>query len=1014
VSTESVTGPDMPVTTVIKAKLAIPPLPARRVERPRVERRLADLVERHRTVVVSATAGAGKTTAVAAAVRLLEQPVAWLTVDRGDAAPGRLVTYLEAALANALPEAGGAATEALAAGIPHPEAAGLLAEAVGDSNVVFVLDDLESFDDQPDAWAVIAALMRYAPAGLHSVLVSRRKIPAVLRPIVPVGPAIAALGEGELAFTPDEAAVALGQLGETGVDADAAVEVTGGWVTGVLFEAWRAADHVVGMGGEADPLNGYLSSQILDDLSLADREFLITTALLDEVTVPRAQALGQSDAAERLARLAGAHLPVTWRPDGRGLRCHKRFREYLLDCLERRGRDEVRALLLAYGRLLADEGHYEEATDVLLEADAPTEALASAEHAIVQVIERLDFAVAERWLAAFADTACGPASPLTTAELMLAYAQEDFRRAVRVADRLAARGERDDATRSSELAAVLMYACYMTVGRVDDAYAVMAAVPAGQAADVLRYSLATLTSGQRPPRPDETGGPLDVMIISVDYVRGRIAGLLDEQRSGWVYAVAEPWRIGALAVAGHTERALELYEEIRSHGVATAWLESYFGPIVLIDAGRRDEARDTIERGRRLARASGSVILQFSNQLEEARFALRLDRDPAAARAALDRLAEGPGVRSFPVITEQLDTWYGLALLLESDDVAALARLRSAVESMTGGDRMLELPTAAVYLAEAEWRAGDEEAADRAADLALDAARLQGSNHALLRALADFPAVVSRRIDAEPAADSPWHELGRALIAQGVAIAARPHASVDLEEFGRARILVNGQEARPRIANTYELLAYMSARPGAEATREELLDALFDSRDDESTRAYLRQAIRWLRNLLPDPAGLVTEEGRVSFAQDVSVSSESTRLEAKLAEAARLRGDDRRAATLAALTVHDRGEYLPDTRSAWAEERRARLRQLAADARYEAAELAFGAERYDEAEALVRQVLDDEPFRETGWRLVMRIANALGDDDAVVRAYQACERALADIGTTPAASTRALLEQLRR
>src|SRR5439155_452551 len=119
---------------------------------------------------------------------------------------------------------------------------------------------------------------------------------------------------------------------------------------------------------------------------------------------------------------------------------------------------------------------------------------------------------------------------------------------------------------------------------------------------------------------------------------------------------------------------------------------------------------------------------------------------------------------------EWLDTWYGLALLLEADDAAALARLRKAVESMVAGDRILELPTAAVYLAEAEWRAGDEEAADRAADRALDAARRQGSNHLLLQALADFPAVVSRRIDAEPGADSAWHELGRALIAQGVTV----------------------------------------------------------------------------------------------------------------------------------------------------------------------------------------------------------------------------------------------------
>ena len=41
-------------------------------------------------------------------------------------------------------------------------------------------------------------------------------------------------------------------------------------MTGVLFEAWRASDHVIGLGGEADPLHGYLATEILDQLAPAD------------------------------------------------------------------------------------------------------------------------------------------------------------------------------------------------------------------------------------------------------------------------------------------------------------------------------------------------------------------------------------------------------------------------------------------------------------------------------------------------------------------------------------------------------------------------------------------------------------------------------------------------------------------------------------------------------------------------------------------------------------------------
>ena len=99
---------------------------------------------------------------------------------------------------------------------------------------------------------------------------------------------------------------------------------------------------------------------------------------------------------------------------------------------------------------------------------------------------------------------------------------------------------------------------------------------------------------------------------------------------------------------------------------------------------------------------------------------------------------------------------------------------------------------------------------------------------------------------------------------------------------------------------------------------------------------------------------------------------------------------------------------------AWAAERREQLTQLATDARHDAAELAFDAGRYQDAERLVAAILDHDPFREGAWRLEMRIASAVGDDDRVISAYRSCERALGELGTAPSTSTRQLLDTLRR
>jgi DNA-binding SARP family transcriptional activator len=239
-------------------------------------------------------------------------------------------------------------------------------------------------------------------------------------------------------------------------------------------------------------------------------------------------------------------------------------------------------------------------------------------------------------------------------------------------------------------------------------------------------------------------------------------------------------------------------------------------------------------------------------------------------------------------------------------------------------------------------------------------------------------------------------------------------SSVQLIEFGDCRILVDGEEARPRIAKTYELLAYLAAAgPEPQADRGELLDALFDGRADESSRAYLRQAVRWLRQVLPEDS-VHGEKGVVRLGEAVTLTSESVQLEAALTQAARLIGGDRLSATLSALEVYDRGPYLPDFASRWVDDRRAHLAELATDARYEAAELALAEGRLGEAKQLAAEVLRVEPYREAAWRLTMRLAAAVGDDDGVIRAYRRCQEALAAVGASPAATTRQLLERLRR
>lgn len=996
---------------VIQRKITPPPLPVAAVRRPRIESLLARLVGQHQIVCVYASPGAGKTTAILQAAERLGRPLAWLSVDVTDVATGRLLTYLEAALAPQVPAAGTVATAALAAHLPHAEIAGLLADSLGDSTTLFVLDDVERIAHDPAALAVIAAFARYLPASARLILASRSEVPFDPVGAAPFHRGMAAVSEGDLAFTVQEAAGALALAGQPDIDPAEAVVATGGWVTGVLFEAWRSADHVIGVGGEADPLHGYLASQILGQMEPADREFLVSTAVLGEVTPDGATALGLPDAAARMHALRGRHLPVSWNGDGTAMRCHPRFREYLLKLLQRRGEGELRELRRAYARILAGHHHYEEAVEELLTAGLDADAMDTALCVIDQVIDRADFSVAERWLERMMPVRSQARPGMVAAELMLAVAREDYGRGVALADELAAAGRRQELAAGSSRAAALMAWCYLHAGRVDDIRAVLEAAGDSDETDAVRYAMSLVTDDLTPElvTGSLTGGPLDALVMRAHHDRGQLTRLLEPPSSPWAARAAEPWRVGALLAAGQTERAFELYQGLDG-GV---WLSSVLGPRLMSDIGEVDAAWRLLREGRSRITASGSEMFSVFSLLVEAELELLLHGDAAAARIVLEQVRRHPIGRSYAFITEHLNSLTGLAQLLDGDDRGARASLRAAVGSMQRGQRILLVPAAAVYLAEAEWRTGDEDAADSAANLALAAAEQQGSNHLLLEALSRFPAVLTRRLDLERTSDSPWHELGRVLVARGVGVTGVLTGEVSLAEFGRLGIDDRGEEVPLRLKKSYELLAFLAHKGRQKVSRPDVLAALFEGRASESAASYLRQAILRLRKVLPDVLEPEAGSGYLSISPRVRVTTESGRLAWLLGQAAGQRGEDRLPALLEALEIAGRGEYLPGIRSAWVEERRQQLAALTQDARYEAAEIAFACGDYRQAGRLTADVLRDDPFREAVWRLEMRIAHAMGAQDRVVAAYRACAQALGELGAKPAPTTERLLNDLR-
>lgn len=1001
-----------PAPRLIQRKITIPKRDPRALLRWRVIDKFRTLIEQYGVVFVRAAAGSGKTTAVVDSATSSSRHVAWLTVDGTDAAPGRLLTYLEASLAKACGDAMGIVEQATGNRIPHAETAGILAESVAETGTVLVVDDAERLADAPDALEVLAAFARYVPDDCRLVIISQIDLPLDVNGSHALT-ATSVVEDDFLAFTVDEAREALTNIGYDGIDVAEAVAATGGWATAVIFEAWRSSESTLVTRQDSQRLHDYLSAHIFDRLPGEERRFLVRTAVLDAVSIDRAQALGVSEAGALLAGLRVKHIPATWSDDDGTMRVHTVFRTYLLQLLEREGSEDVRSLRRSYGQLLVSEGHFEEAVEQFVNAGDIDAAVSAMETALPSVVRRMDFAIAERWLQLLESYGAGEHPENIVATLMIAVGREQYWRVVQMADDMTHRVREAVFSRSPAGAAIAAW-CYWHLGRISDARAVFARAGPSRATDIARGMFGLSDDGPIHLAAIDTVSPgsLDPLLPRIAYYCGRFA-LLEQAvlTSPWASMMASAWRVGALRATGRTEEALDLYERTVHEGTSV-WLQAIAYPETLGDLGRDDEAWEALLRGRDLSHRGGSVVHRALSLLLEAKFHLRLSRDTTGARRVLDSMADVL-VADYAFLREARLTLLGFADLLDGRIEEAVRQLTDAAATMRSSGRLLHLPVAEVYLAEALWRHGEEDASDRATQRALDAAAGQGSNFLLLQALSDVPEVSTRCIDAEEDPAGPWHALGRDLVSRSAAPEVSGTVRAYLNDLGVLRLTVGDVFTKPRIRKSLELLAYLLGQPSGGARRDVVLDALFDGRDSRSSRSYLRQAVHRLREVLPAELGITSDDDTIRLVPAGSFDSDWRRLTRLLHEASSQQGEDRLRLFEKAIELADLGEYAADVTSEWAVVRRDELTSALNRARYEAAELAYRLGRYTEADDMVSALLEQDPYREQGWQLAMRLAGALGHTDRVVAAYRQCCAVLAEIRLRPSRQTERTFQQLR-
>lgn len=1001
---------------LLETKLRRPALGDSVIARPRVSIGLEEGVAAHRVVLVVAAAGSGKTTAAAQLAGAHDGACAWLTLDADDARPGRLLTYLAAAVEPFAPQTAAEAFALLDDGLSPEECAPFLAEGLR-AGTVLVVDDVHHLATADASLWVLRRFLRHVLPGASVVLAGRRLPPLGLERDA-LAHKVAGLFDDDLAFTPSEALELFAARHSSG-DAAAVWEATGGWAAGLVFEAMaRSAQRPPLPPGE-DALFGYLGTEVVDALPAGLRATTLRSSVLDVVTRERLAALvGPEEADAGFDALLREHLPAT--VDGGAIRFHPRFREFLQHLLARERPDEVASLEARRGRLLVQEGFAEEAVDAFLAAGATADAQALMVDAMAAVMRRGDWDKAIAWCEQLGEDAFAAHPALRGAQvraLLMARRQAEVEGLVR---RMALTGELG---RLRETAPdTLGWAVWALHG--DGHWAKLRAeLPAdatGRAATA--GYLFGVMAGDGPPPPIDPGQfdraqPLHVALQSAMYYQGRFDDVERLARSagrrGPVTAtLGQIYRIAALRERGDLYEARRALDTV-APGVRASRYTEYWCQVegdLLFEEGDTGAGLEHARRARRISRGSGYRIGERALfAVTEGRMLVRMGRHVEAA-PVLEAASEWCRARDLHGFREWADVWLGAARLgVDAPPARIVPDLRAAVDGMDCAERRLELAAGAVFLAEACWRAGDEDAHDAACDRALASADAQGTLAPLVRALRLFPGVLARRIDGGGGDAERWRALQRATAARHEAVPRAPR--VRLQAFGKGAVLVDREPQTVGLGKALDVALMVDDAGAPGVARDAVVAAVFG--DSEDGANYLRQALHRLRRVLPDGVALESGEGRLRWSPPTAVDCDAREFE-RLVERARLEMGERRIATLeGALGLRAAGPYLSDSESEAVEARRRRLDALAAEATADLARAYLEAGRPADADVILRALLRDDPLREDAWQLLMRAGAGLDGPGAVAGVMGECADALAAAGLAPCEATRAAAARLR-
>ncbi|MCL4396529.1 MAG: hypothetical protein M1482_17290, partial [Chloroflexi bacterium] len=309
--------------------------------------RLVDFLHAHierKLLLVSASAGYGKTSLLIDLAHDTALPVCWYSLDASDADPKTFLEYLLASLRHQFAGFGERTLNLLSDTAMLRDIDVLVGTLVTEIHeeipgyFILVLDDYHTVEESDGVNDVVDTLLRLLPENAHIILSSRTLPSRLTLTRLVARQEIAGLGVNDLRFTADEirALVKQNYLVELPPeDAAQLAEHSEGWITGILLTThnlWQGLlQNLVRAHGSRDQVFNFLAEQVLATQPPEVQRFLLDSSILDQLdptTCDRVLEIKNSE--EMMRRVEQRNLFVvrleesdTW------YRYHHLFQEFL-------------------------------------------------------------------------------------------------------------------------------------------------------------------------------------------------------------------------------------------------------------------------------------------------------------------------------------------------------------------------------------------------------------------------------------------------------------------------------------------------------------------------------------------------------------------------------------------------------------------------------------------------------------------------------------------------------------